>query len=106
MVDVNTAQNGHDQFVRLNVRIQRHGDYDGYHIYLFGSAVVWVSTERCCEKRIERNMPGAQHPAASQGASAGSGPPVQVPAGTAPQVFTDSQGGKVLAGIWIEKAAA
>ena len=106
MVDVNTAQNGHDQFVRLNVRIQRHGDYDGYHIYLFGSAVVWVSTERCCEKESKRNMPGAQQPAASQGASAGSGPPVQVPAGTAPQVFTDSQGGKVLAGIWIEKAAA
>ena len=51
-------------------------------------------------------MPGAQGPAASQGASAGPGPPVQVPSGTAPQVFTDSQGGKVLAGRWMERTAA
>ena len=51
-------------------------------------------------------MPGAQSPAAPQGVSAGPGPPVQVPSGTPPQVFTDSQGGKVLAGTWMEKAAA
>ena len=50
-------------------------------------------------------MPGAQGPATPQAASAGPGPPVQVPSGTVPQVFTDSQGGKVIAGVWIEKAA-